>query len=165
MAETILDLQDKITELENTIKELQEEDKRLCTIISDISKERGQLQKTVHKQSEIIELQQQIIEVYREWIELQLIKAVLDAVITQGIKVSSIDDVPVNVYLLDDTIYPLSFILDETDDLLTIAVTDPDGFERAKIIPKENLSSIEIVYQQDLEPPTTTPKNEDKMYQ
>lgn len=91
---------------------------------------------------------------------MQLIKAVLDAVITQGIKVSSIDDVPVNVYLLDDTIYPLSFILDETDDLLTIAVTDPDGFERAKIIPKENLSSIEIIYQQDLEPIEETTTNE-----
>jgi len=91
---------------------------------------------------------------------LQLIKAVLDAVITQGIKVSSIDDVLVNVYLLDDTIYPLSFILDETDDLLTIAVTDPDGFERAKIIPKENLSSIEIIYQQDLEPIEETTTNE-----
>jgi len=91
---------------------------------------------------------------------MQIIKAVLDAVITQGIKVSSIDDVPVNVYLLDDTIYPLSFILDETDDLLTIAVTDPDGFERAKIIPKENLSSIELVYQQDLEPIEETTTNE-----
>ena len=91
---------------------------------------------------------------------MQLIKAVLDAVITQGIKVSSIDDVLVNVYLLDDTIYPLSFILDETDDLLTIAVTDPDGFERAKIIPKENLSSIEIIYQQDLEPIEETTTNE-----
>ena len=95
---------------------------------------------------------------------MQLIKAVLDAVITQGIQVSSIDDVPVNVYLLDDTIYPLSFILDETDDLLTIAVTDPDGFERAKIIPKENLSSIELVYQQDLEPIEETTTNE-VMYQ
>ncbi len=96
---------------------------------------------------------------------MQLIKAVLDAVITQGIKVSSIDDVPVNVYLLDDTIYPLSFILDETDDLLTIAVTDPDGFERAKIIPKENLSSIELVYQQDLEPPTEDNTTNEVMYQ
>lgn len=95
---------------------------------------------------------------------MQLIKAVLDAVITQGIQVSSIDDIPVNVYLLDDTIYPLSFILDETDDLLTIAVTDPDGFERAKIIPKENLSSIEIIYQQDLEPIEETTTNE-VMYQ
>lgn len=96
---------------------------------------------------------------------MQLIKAVLDAVITQGIKVSSIDDVPVNVYLLDDTIYPLSFILDETDDLLTIAVTDPDGFERAKIIPKENLSSIEIIYQQDLQQiETPTTENKDVMY-
>ena len=96
---------------------------------------------------------------------MQIIKAVLDAVITQGIKVSSIDDVPVNVYLLDDTIYPLSFILDETDDLLTIAVTDPDGFERAKIIPKENLSSIEIIYQQDLQQiETPTTENKDVMY-
>ena len=91
---------------------------------------------------------------------MQIIKAVLDAVITQGIQVSSIDDVPINIYLLDETIYPLSFILDETDDLLTIAVTDPDGFERAKIIPKENLSSIEIVYQQDLEPIEETTTNE-----
>jgi len=96
---------------------------------------------------------------------MQIIKAVLDAVITQGIQVSSIDDVPVNVYLLDDTIYPLSFILDETDDLLTIAVTDPDGFERAKIIPKENLSSIEIIYQQDLQQiETPTTENKDVMY-
>ena len=96
---------------------------------------------------------------------MQIIKAVLDAVITQGIQVSSIDDVPVNVYLLDDTIYPYSFILDETDDLLTIAVTDPDGFERAKIIPKENLSSIEIIYQQDLQQiETPTTENKDVMY-
>ena len=96
---------------------------------------------------------------------MQIIKAVLDAVITQGIQVSSIDDVPVNVYLLDDTIYPYSFILDETDDLLTIAVTSPDGFERAKIIPKENLSSIEIIYQQDLQQiETPTTENKDVMY-
>lgn len=96
---------------------------------------------------------------------MQIIKAVLDAVITQGIKVSSIDDVPINIYLLDDTIYPLSFILDETDDLLTIATTDPDGFERAKIIPKENLSSIEIIYQQDLQQiETPTTENKDVMY-
>lgn len=96
---------------------------------------------------------------------MQLIKAVLDAVITQGIQVSSIDDVPINIYLLDDTIYPYSFILDETDDLLTIAVTDPDGFERAKIIPKENLSSIEIIYQQDLQQiETPTTENKDVMY-
>lgn len=96
---------------------------------------------------------------------MQIIKAVLDAVITQGIQVSSIDDVPINIYLLDDTIYPYSFILDETDDLLTIAVTDPDGFERAKIIPKENLSSIEIIYQQDLQQiETPTTENKDVMY-
>ena len=134
MAETILDLQEKITKLETELKEMYQEDERLCTIIGETKTQKASY--------------------------MQLIKAVLDAVITQGIKVSSIDDVPVNVYLLDDTIYPLSFILDETDDLLTIAVTDPDGFERAKIIPKENLSSIEIIYQQDLEPIEETTTNE-----
>ena len=82
---------------------------------------------------------------------MQLIKAVLDAVITQGFKPSSIDDVPVNIYLIDDTIYPLSYIIDETDDLLTIAVTCMDGYERAKIIPKDNISNIEVIYEQDLQ--------------
>lgn len=92
-------------------------------------------------------------------------KAVLDAVISQGIKVNSIDDVVVNVYLLDDMIYPLSFILDETDDLLIIVVSELDGYERAKIIPKDNISSIEIVYQQDLEPTTEDNTTNEVMYQ
>jgi len=92
-------------------------------------------------------------------------KAVLDAVISQGIKVKGIDDVVVNVYLLDDMVYPLSFILDETDDLLIIVVFELDGYERAKIIPKDNISSIEIVYQQDLQQiETPTTENKDVMY-
>ena len=53
MGETIHDLQDKIIELEKTITELKEEDTRLCTVISNISKERGQLQKTVHYRIQI----------------------------------------------------------------------------------------------------------------
>lgn len=92
-------------------------------------------------------------------------KAVLDAVISQGIKVNSIDDVVVNVYLLDDMIYPLSVILDETDDLLIIVASELDGYERAKIIPKDNISSIEIVYQQDLEPTTEDNTTNEVMYQ
>lgn len=96
---------------------------------------------------------------------MQIMKAVLDAVISQGIKVKGIDDVVVNVYLLDDMIYPLSFILDETDDLLIIVVSELDGYERAKIIPKDNISSIEIVYQQDLEPTTEDNTTNEVMYQ
>lgn len=92
-------------------------------------------------------------------------KAVLDAVISQGIKVKGIDDVVVNIYLLDDMIYPLSFILDETDDLLIIVASEVDGYERAKIIPKDNISSIEIVYQQDLEPTTEDNTPNEVMYQ
>ena len=96
---------------------------------------------------------------------MQIMKAVLDAVISQGIKVKGIDDVAVNVYLLDDMIYPLSFILDETDDLLIIVASELDGYERAKIIPKDNISSIEIVYQQDLEPTTEDNTTNEVMYQ
>ena len=96
---------------------------------------------------------------------MQIMKAVLDAVISQGIKVKGIDDVVVNVYLLDDMIYPLSFILDETDDLLIIVASELDGYERAKIIPKDNISSIEIVYQQDLEPTTEDNTPNEVMYQ
>lgn len=96
---------------------------------------------------------------------MQIMKAVLDAVISQGIKVKGIDDVIVNVYLLDDMIYPLSFILDETDDLLIIVASEVDGYERAKIIPKDNISSIEIVYQQDLEPTTEDNTPNEVMYQ
>lgn len=96
---------------------------------------------------------------------MQIMKAVLDAVISQGIKVKGIDDVVVNIYLLDDMIYPLSFILDETDDLLIIVASELDGYERAKIIPKDNISSIEIVYQQDLEPTTEDNTTNEVMYQ
>ena len=96
---------------------------------------------------------------------MQIMKAVLDAVISQGIKVKGIDDVVVNVYLLDDMVYPLSFILDETDDLLIIVASELDGYERAKIIPKDNISSIEIVYQQDLEPTTEDNTPNEVMYQ
>ena len=64
MGETIQDLQDKITELENTIKELQEEDTRLCTIIRDNGIHKAKLEKTVEKQGQVIQLLTQIIELY-----------------------------------------------------------------------------------------------------
>lgn len=64
MAETILDLQDKITELENTIKELETEDTRLCTIIRETGIHKAKLEKTVEKQGQVIQLLAQIIEIY-----------------------------------------------------------------------------------------------------
>lgn len=64
MAETIHDLQDMIIELEKTIKELQEEDTRLCTIIAETKTQKAILEKTIQKQNEVINLLTQIIELY-----------------------------------------------------------------------------------------------------
>ena len=64
MTETILDLQDKIIELEKTIKELQEEDTRLCLIIAETKTQKAKLEKTIQKQNEVINLLTQIIELY-----------------------------------------------------------------------------------------------------
>lgn len=64
MAETILDLQDKITELETELKELYKEDERLCQIIGETKTQKAILEKTIQKQNEVINLLTQIIELY-----------------------------------------------------------------------------------------------------
>lgn len=64
MAETILDLQDKITELETELKEMCKEDERLCQIIGETKTQKAILEKTIQKQNEVINLLTQIIELY-----------------------------------------------------------------------------------------------------
>lgn len=64
MAETILDLQEKITKLETELKELYKEDERLCTIIGETKTQKAILEKTIQKQNEVINLLTQIIELY-----------------------------------------------------------------------------------------------------
>lgn len=64
MAETILDLQDKITELETELKEMYQEDERLCQIIGETKTQKAILEKTIQKQNEVINLLTQIIELY-----------------------------------------------------------------------------------------------------
>lgn len=64
MAETILDLQEKITKLETELKELYEEDERLCQIIGETKTQKAILEKTIQKQNEVINLLTQIIELY-----------------------------------------------------------------------------------------------------
>lgn len=64
MAETILNLQEKITKLETELKELYEEDERLCQIIGETKTQKAILEKTIQKQNEVINLLTQIIELY-----------------------------------------------------------------------------------------------------
>ena len=64
MAETILDLQEKITKLETELKEMYQEDERLCTIIGETKTQKAILEQTIQKQNEVINLLTQIIELY-----------------------------------------------------------------------------------------------------
>ncbi len=64
MAETILDLQNQITKLETELKEMYQEDERLCQIIGETKTQKAILEKTIQKQNEVINLLTQIIELY-----------------------------------------------------------------------------------------------------
>jgi len=64
MAETIIDLQEKITNLETELKEMYQEDERLCQIIGETKTQKAILEKTIQKQNEVINLLTQIIELY-----------------------------------------------------------------------------------------------------
>ena len=64
MSETIHDLQDKITNLETELKEMYQEDERLCQIIGETKTQKAILEKTIQKQNEVINLLTQIIELY-----------------------------------------------------------------------------------------------------
>ena len=64
MAETIQDLQKQITNLETELKEMYQEDERLCQIIGETKTQKAILEKTIQKQNEVINLLTQIIELY-----------------------------------------------------------------------------------------------------
>ena len=53
--------------------------------------------------------------------------------------------------------YTMAYLLYEDEDYLIIAVPDKDGAELAKIIPKNTILTVEVIYQQML-----TPKKEPK---
>ena len=56
----------------------------------------------------------------------------------------------------------MAYLMYEDEDYLTIAVPDQDGAELAKIIPKNTILTVEVIYQQMI----TLPKNSkgDVMY-
>lgn len=48
--------------------------------------------------------------------------------------------------------YTMAYLLYEDEDYLIIAVPDKDGAELAKIIPKNTILTVEVIYQQMLKP-------------
>ena len=48
--------------------------------------------------------------------------------------------------------YTMAYLLYEDEDYLIIAVPDKDGAELAKIIPKNTILPVEVIYQQMLQP-------------
>ena len=63
----------------------------------------------------------------------------------------------------DLTTYTMAYITYEDEEYLSIVVPNKDGAEFAKILPKNTILSVEIIYAQMLEKPTTHSK-EDGMY-
>ena len=62
----------------------------------------------------------------------------------------------------DITTYTMAYLLYEDEDYLVITVPNKDGAEFAKILPKNTILSVEIIYAQMLEKPI--PIKEDGMY-
>ena len=62
----------------------------------------------------------------------------------------------------DLTTYTMAYITYEDEEYLSIVVPNKDGAEYAKILPKNTILSVEIIYAQMLEKPT--PFKEDGMY-
>ena len=62
----------------------------------------------------------------------------------------------------DITTYTMAYLLYEDEDYLVITVPNKEGAEFAKILPKNTILSVEIIYAQMLEKPT--PFKEDGMY-
>ena len=59
--------------------------------------------------------------------------------------------------------YTMAYLFYEDEDYLVITVPNKDGAEFAKILPKSTILSVELIYTQMLEKPTTHSK-EDGMY-
>lgn len=49
--------------------------------------------------------------------------------------------------------YPCAYLLYEDEDYLIIVITDQEGAELAKILRKDTILSVEVIYQQMLQKP------------
>lgn len=71
--------------------------------------------------------------------------------ITTGLKEQHIDielsNVPLTIHLYDDHTLNLCFLDYEDDEYIRVVETGPSGGEEVRIIPKENILYIGVIYQ------------------
>ena len=79
----------------------------------------------------------------------------------QGLGIA-VTEMPVIIHT-DLTTYTMAYITYEDEEYLSIVVPNKDGAEFAKILNKNTILSVEVIYAQMLEKPTTHSK-EDGMY-
>ena len=78
----------------------------------------------------------------------------------QGLGIA-VTEMPVIIHT-DLTTYTMAYITYEDEEYLSIVVPNKDGAEFAKILNKNTILSVEVIYAQMLEKPT--PFKEDGMY-
>lgn len=62
----------------------------------------------------------------------------------------NVNDICINI-LLKGNVLPFAFIREETDDCLVIDNTDENGFEKVVIVPKKNIITVSVVYQDEID--------------
>lgn len=63
-----------------------------------------------------------------------------------------------------DIVYPFCFIRSETDKYLVVDSTRDDGTEGIVVIPKNNILSVSVVYQQDMDKIFVEEEKKDEMF-
>lgn len=78
-------------------------------------------------------------------------------------KVEKVEDLCVKIDL-KEIVYPLCFISHESLKYLVVDSTGDDGNERKVVIPKSEIISISVVYQQDIDEIFDLDNEEEKMF-
>ena len=79
-------------------------------------------------------------------------------------KVEKVEDLCVKVDLKEGIVYPLCFISHESLKYLVVDSTGEDACERKVVIPKSEIISISVVYQQDIDEIFDLDNEEEKMF-
>lgn len=92
---------------------------------------------------------------------MNIITSLLEAVASQDID-AMVDDICFNLYTKQGSVFFLCFYVSETESVFTFVNTSENGTEELKIIPKDNIEYIELVYQINLD--VKKDNDEDKSY-
>ena len=79
---------------------------------------------------------------------MNLSKLLIASLIKQDIYVKDCEEIPFNVHTIGGIDYFLCFLIAETEKYVVVAETTMTGTEELRIIKKDNIDSLEIVYGQ-----------------